>query len=154
LIYCIEASNSNYLLLNGRVNQPLLNKKVIATHGLVGLKAGFSYLNTNTNHFGFEVTSNKQGERIDYVNIDNLVLQLNQPIDLIKCDIEGSEEVFLSQYSELLQKTNLVVIEFHNSSINYRKCIEYLSNAGLKYVKTLNEIPRYQTSVQIFKRIN
>lgn len=152
LIYSIEASDSNYSLLKDRINQPLLSNKIIATHGLAGLKTGFAYLSTNTNHFGFGITNNRTSTKVNYVNIENLINELNIPISIMKCDIEGSEEIFLSQYPLLLQKVNIAVIEFHNSSINYDKCIEHLTQAGLKYLKTLNEIPRYKTSVQIFKR--
>ena len=154
LVYSIEASSGNFSKLKERISQPVLNNKVIARHGLVGLKEGFSYLSTETSHYGYAVSNKKaNNDKVDYVDIEKLINAENSPIALIKCDIEGSEETFLSEYPSLLRRTELMVIEFHNTNIQYSKCLEYLESAGLFYKSTLNEDPVYDTSVQIFKRL-
>ena len=152
--YCIEASVNNFNTLLKRIDQPLLKDKISAVCGLAGFKNGSSYLSTNTVHFGYGVTTQKlKGEEVKYINIDELIGDGNRQVDLLKCDIEGSEEDFLSSYPSLLQRTQMAVIEFHHDAINFDKCSEYLSNAGLLYVATLNSDPRYNTSVRFYQKI-
>lgn len=152
-IYCLEASINNFKALSGRIDQLLLKDRISAVHGLAGFKHGTSFLNTNTAHFGYGVTTEKlKGDEVTYINIEELIGDENKPVALLKCDIEGSEENFLSSYPELLHRTQMAVIEFHHNAINFDKCSEYLLNAGLLYVATLNTDPRYNTSVRFYQR--
>lgn len=151
--YCIEASVNNFKTLLKRIDQPLLKDKISAVRGLAGFKNGSSFLSTNTVHFGYGVTTKKlKSEEVEYINIEELIGDDNRPVAFLKCDIEGSEEDFLSSYPSLLQRTMMAVIEFHHNAINFDKCSEYLSNAGLNHVTVLNTDSRYNTSVRFYQR--
>jgi hypothetical protein len=52
-------------------------------------------------------------------------------LNLIKCDIEGAEEIFIPNYPELLRKTDAIVVEFHHTGIDYEQCLRSLKEAGL-----------------------
>jgi len=152
-IYAIEASEENYTELLSRTNQPFLVNRCKPIHGLVGQKNGFSFLNTNTDHFGYHIEKNNTtGEKTSFIDIEKLLEKDDRRITLLKCDIEGSEEIFLNEYTHLLQKTDLSIFEFHADACNIPQCRKYLEESGLKYLKTVKTIHKYQTTVEIFKR--
>ena len=154
-IYSIEASGDNYNEILNRTNQPIVVNRCKPIHGLVGQKHGFSFLNTGTDHFGYYIDRNGskgKGERTPYIDIDELLKDDERRITLLKCDIEGSEEVFLSTYGTLLHRTDLSIFEFHEDACDIPQCRRYLEEAGLKYFKTVKRIQQYKTTVEIFKR--
>ena len=152
-LYSIEASSENYKQLNKRVSQLPLANRCRAIHGLVGYKQGSSFLSIQTDHFGYQLKKdNINGEKTDFIDIEDLLKDDNRRIALLKCDIEGSEEIFLAEYCSLLQRTDLAIFEFHAGDCNVSQCKEYITNAGLMYVKTVKNDDRYKTSVEIFKR--
>ena len=54
-------------------------------------------------------------------------------IDLLKLDIEGAEESFLTEYPEILAKTQVLLGEFHLKEIDYALCWETLEKSGLSF---------------------
>ena len=51
--------------------------------------------------------------RVPYYNLDE-ALDATAGINLLKCDIEGSEREFLKTYPHLLRRTQVAVFEFHD----------------------------------------
>jgi len=152
-VYSIEASSNNFFQLKNRMCQKILEGKYKLIHGLIGYKSGSSVLSTQTDHFGYQVTKDaKIGERTDFVDIENILQNDEGRINLLKCDIEGSEEIFLESYPLLLERIDLAVFEFHAGASNIDLCREYLQKAGLKYNITLRTNSHYRTSVEIFRR--
>ena len=152
-LYSIEASSHNYEQLQLRVNQDQLIGKCNAIHSLVGYKQGSSFLTTQTDHFGYHINGKDDGaEKVNFINIEDMLRNDPRRITLLKCDIEGSEQIFLSEYGLLLKNTDLAIFEFHGGECDVEICRKYLANAGLEYIETLKTDPRYKTSVEIFKR--
>lgn len=60
-------------------------------------------------------------------------------IDLLKCDIEGSEAEFLHSYPDLLRDTKRLIIEFHTLYVNVSRCHEMILSTGLVHVSTLRQ---------------
>jgi hypothetical protein len=58
-------------------------------------------------------------------------------IALLKCDIEGAEELFLSTYPDLLSRVDTAVVELHHQFCSPVRCRELLAQAGLKRVRVI-----------------
>lgn len=60
-------------------------------------------------------------------------------LDLVKCDIEGSEFAFLGNYLELLSRARLLVIEFHHAFGSTEAACESLRAAGWDEVERVRD---------------
>ncbi|REJ78534.1 MAG: FkbM family methyltransferase [Acidobacteria bacterium] len=58
-------------------------------------------------------------------------------IDLLKCDIEGAEELFIENYPQLLSRTRVAVFEIHRLLCDADRCIKMLEDAGLRLIKKI-----------------
>ena len=67
---------------------------------------------------------------VPYIDLTSLYIE-NPKIDLLKCDIEGSELLFLENYKHLLTGVNCAVFEFHHNYYNPRQCFDILAEVGL-----------------------
>jgi len=155
-IVSLEASPSNYKSLQERLDQPLLKTKAKSFLGLAGHKTGTSKVIHSDQHYGHSAeaagTGNKVTE-VSYVNIEALLTSPVKAIDLLKCDIEGSEEIFIAAYGDLLKRVNNAVFEFHAGECNIDNCRNMLQQAGLFSKAVIKEEPVYKTSVEIFSRL-
>lgn len=71
-----------------------------------------------------------RGVDVDFVDIETLVADW-PTIDLIKCDIEGSEQAFIETYGALLRRARRIVLEFHPELVDVAKCRAALAECGL-----------------------
>jgi hypothetical protein len=62
-------------------------------------------------------------------------------IDLLKCDIEGAEQLFLETYPDLLQKTHAVVVELHSEHCDTARCRSLLNDAGFTGHRVIEKEP-------------
>jgi FkbM family methyltransferase len=154
-IVAIEASPYNYSVLQERLNQKPIAQKIKALWGLAGYKTGAEEIIHSTEHYGHSTKSDSIGEtrKVSYVNIEELVPS-NSKIDFLKCDIEGSEEIFINEYQELLNRVETAVFEFHANECNVENCRVMLQAAGLFSVGVLKTEEVYKTSVELFMRRN
>jgi FkbM family methyltransferase len=91
-------------------------------HGLVGKRAGSAYLDESG--VSAQSTLGSAGTQVEYVDVSKL---MQGPIDLLKCDIEGSEHEFLVEYPELLERVRVAVFELHPWLCDVSHCQELLS---------------------------
>lgn len=117
-------------------------------NGLAGKRIGRAQYKEIPFHIGNRVVT-EGGKPISYLNIDELVPS-GEPIGLLKIDIEGSEEDFLSEYTELLGRTRLLVIELHHDRCDTTKCREKIKEAGLDTGRELRRLKNY--TVEMFTR--
>lgn len=84
-------------------------------HGLAGERAGAGLLKEETSHLASHVVKDvgQSGSAVGYVDLESLV-PARQTINLLKCDIEGSEIALLQNYPALLARTERAVFEFHH----------------------------------------
>jgi FkbM family methyltransferase len=73
-----------------------------------------------------------------YIDVQAVVPR-GTTIDLLKCDIEGSEAEFLLSYSDLLRNTKRLIIEFHPRYVDIAECHDMIRSAGLVHVRTLRQ---------------
>lgn len=106
-----------------------------AVHGLVGRRDGTDTIFEHRFHAANSVnnpTMRVQGRAVDVAYVDIAALTASMPhIDLLKCDIEGSEAVFLETYPEWLLKVRSAVFELHPTLCDVPRCRNLLAEAGL-----------------------
>jgi FkbM family methyltransferase len=126
--------------------------------GLVGRRSGMAKIYTSpflpnlngvvpragkTSH---NLLLGRHAEDSQYLDLSNLVPGTGS-IDLIKCDIEGSELEFLQNYSDLLRRTRLLVIEFHPLRCDINLCRELLESYGFTHERTIADHPTHSLHV-------
>lgn len=138
-IVCVEGMRGSFIRLRGEF--PILRKKerVRFYHGLVGQKCGAARLKGHVFHAMTSLTQDEErgGELIPFVDLSS-VIRGWKCVDLLKCDIEGSEQLFIENYRDILSRTNLAVIEFHLHRVDLGRCFSALSACGLFPVSTLH----------------
>lgn len=91
----------------------------------------------------------RHAEDSEYLDLDKLIPS-SGAVDLIKCDIEGSELEFLQNYESLLRRTRLLVIEFHPGHCDASACQELLGAYGFCKLRTIKSRPTH--SLEMFSR--
>ena len=114
-------------------------------HGLVGQRKGSARLYRSDFH-GINSIVLKSGNSIEvpFIDLDNLV---TDQVDLLKCDIEGSELLFIQNYPSLLRNTKIAVFELHHDECDTDSCIKILKSYQFKH-KVLRTEKEY--SVHLF----
>jgi FkbM family methyltransferase len=155
-IIAVEGTPQNHAVLRQRINQPLLHDKVSAFCGLAGYKTGAHTVRYSSQHYGHSSASAKSEDKyastVSYLDIEKLLPENVEKINFLKCDIEGSEEIFINEYPELLKRVEIAVFEFHSQECNVAYCKEMLQNAGLRSMGTIKTDASFHTSVEIFGR--
>jgi FkbM family methyltransferase len=151
-VVAVEGSPSTFGELQQRLqaNEELLGSRVRAVHGLAGERTGAAEIAENPSH-GENTLFSEGGRRksVPFVDLESL-LQGWERIDLLKCDIEGAEELFLGNYPELLRRIDRAVFEFHHDKCDVPRCRRLLAEAGLPQVRVVREFG--QCSVEFFAR--
>src|SRR5262249_31896322 len=133
LIPDLQRRLANYSAERARIN-------LTVKSGLVGLRAGKamfypSIFNSCTAGVARNDRISKNrlrasyAEECPYLDLEELV-PAETVVDLIKCDIEGSELDFLQNYSDLLRRTRILAIEFHPHHCDVLACRNLLNAYG------------------------
>jgi len=153
-ITCIEGCPTTYAQLVQRLGaSPALQGRHHAVHGLAGKLEGAARIADSANHAMTSLFAHDSAEGIEvpFINLNTLVPP-GDSIDLIKCDIEGSEWDVMQNYGELLRRTRVAVFEFHHDKCDRSACQERLRSLGFDQTRTLQE-DRF-TSLELFERRN
>ena len=67
----------------------------------------------------FKIDDEDVGEDVSVLKIEDIFRWENPPYDLLKCDIEGAENLLFENYSDILLNTKFVIMEWHGE-----KCVE------------------------------
>jgi FkbM family methyltransferase len=151
-VVMVEGSPSTFAELNQRLgaNEKLLQGRVRSVNGLAGEPSGEAVIAEAPSHGENSIlTPARGGKRVSFVDLNELVRSWDS-INLLKCDIEGAEELFLGSYPDLLRKTERAVFEFHHDLCDIPLCRRRLAEAGLTQAKTLREFGH--CSVEFFSR--
>jgi FkbM family methyltransferase len=110
--------------------------------GLIGRKAGRAVLHANRKNLLASAVqnlaagaANSTNEAIPYIDLNQL-LPRALPINVLKIDIEGSEHEFVSEYSQILARTKLLLIELHGEEAAMERSHRLILNVGLNPVST------------------
>lgn len=123
------------------LSQPRLARCVTLLHGLVGSRRkGMGMLFESPLHFENSLIGRRGLRRreVPYVDLD-AALGAGRRVDLLKCDIEGSELELLGAYPDLLRRTRVCVIELHPEKCDMSACLRLLEEAGFDQRRILRE---------------
>ena len=151
-LFVVEGAPLMLQELQRRVRaEPLLRDKVHLLKGLVGRKEGEAYITGSHHHYSNVASAESQpgSSRAAFINLDKELARF-ATIDLIKCDIEGSEFDFIDNYEGLLRKTRAAVFEFHNYVRNPDQALAKLSHFGFNRRLVLRDTKDY--SIEFFTR--
>jgi FkbM family methyltransferase len=130
---------------------------VVARQGLVGLRTGEGQIYTSpfvSNTNGVVPAGGKtsripvlgrHAEKSAYIDLLSLIPKA-EPVDLVKCDIEGSELDFLHNYADLLRRTRFLVIEVHPRHCNAEECYQMLRSYGFQLIRDIRVYPTHRLS--------
>lgn len=161
-IYAVEAfpPTVEEFVLRLREHDNLRSTEIKVVSGLVGKREGSEAFVMPKAYFDGEKMDHhccaatlssmeylkKTGWRLDegdvYQDIPYVDLEKFLPtgqIDLLKVDIEGSEELFLKNYPGLLRRTKILAIEMHPPCNDVEQCHRYLEEYGFGRKKVSKE---------------
>lgn len=133
-IQAVEGSSTNLSEFADRLRGqtvPVLVDRVSFMSGLVGKRTGHGNLQEYIFHtMNCIVPDNRKPyNEVAYLDLDQALTP--GPIDLIKCDIEGSELEFLQNYPDLLKRTQYFLFELHTEMCPAEACWGELRKAGM-----------------------
>jgi FkbM family methyltransferase len=113
-------------------------------YGLAGLLDGFGTMAQRDLGCMSRVSTAAGGappsSRVPYIDL-RPYLRATGSIQLLKCDIEGSELTFLETYGSELSAVRAIVIELHKDLCDTQRCIQILETAGFGGLRLLREMP-------------
>jgi FkbM family methyltransferase len=130
----VEASPRVFGELETRMRSQILPEASLRMEqGLVGMRTGSASLRESAVHVKNTIMSGgtRDGRNIPFIDIDVLMEHAGE-IDLLKCDIEGAELLFLENYPSLLGKVRNAVFELHHEMCDTGKCREILRRNGFR----------------------
>lgn len=140
-IRAVEGSPTAFGKLKSRTMAQLQPGEAVQLyHGLVGCRSGTGTL-FEIGYHGMASTVPRrfsQATAVSYLNIEEVCADVGA-IDLLKCDIEGAEEEFLTNWKPVIEKTRFAVFEFHPAKCDAARCKAALSESGLARRKVLRE---------------
>jgi FkbM family methyltransferase len=114
--------------------------------GLVGKRTGHARLELRASECMNQVVAAGRGHArtMAYYDLDQALTEVAN-IDLLKCDIEGSERDFLDNYPHLLRKTQAAIFEFHEPQCPASVGVPELMKAGFINNRVLYDQGQAQT---------
>jgi FkbM family methyltransferase len=152
-ILCVEPVRENLTWLEKSVLRNHLEEKVQVVNGAVhetrtGTIDIFYYPGS---HVTGSVNEKKHRRNLQVPIINLFSFIEDQEIDILKIDIEGSEESFLKGNAEIMELTNVLIVEFHLDRIDYEYCRKTIENGGLKFVQECSR-QADRTVVEVYSR--
>lgn len=102
-------------------------------HGLVGMRTGSAPMRESSVHVKNTIMGdgNRDGRNIEFIDL-GVLMESFKEIDLLKCDIEGAELLFLETYENMLAKVRNAVFELHHEMCDTTKCRDILLRSGFR----------------------
>lgn len=97
----------------------------------------------------------QEGQAVEMISMRSILdrFQLSE-IDLVKIDIEGSEQALLTGPREWLSRTKAVIVEFHPRLVDCRALARLLELEGFNYVPANTAFPNNGDSFYRPERVN
>ena len=131
-ITLVEGSPTVHRELQERLRlQGLLGEGLRVVNGLVGQRSGSGAIRESAVHVKNTILDIRPGTgvKVDFVDLVPLMEERSE-IDLLKCDIEGAEQMFIENYGDLLGRVKHAVFEFHHEQCDTGKCTQLMEKAG------------------------
>jgi FkbM family methyltransferase len=149
-IALVEGSPRVFAEMARRLGANRRDAAVTMVNGLAGQRKGTGRIYEGMFHVENALLpgGSKSGVPVPYADIESLY-PAPGIIDLLKCDIEGSEQAFIEHYPTLLARVVCAVFELHPARCDVPRCLALLEQAGLKRTRLIRETPAF--SVQMFE---
>lgn len=137
-IICVEGAPETFAILQCETPTLLPSESVELLHGLAGKRSGHAFLTRNAFHAMTKLARNNgnEGIRVEFVDLSKAT-QHWENIDLLKCDIEGAEQMVFENYGDLLLKVEIGVCEFHLYCTDRTSCLRIAKDKGLTAQQTI-----------------
>lgn len=144
-ITLVEGSPKVFAELSRRLlSDNNLAQEVRIVNGLVGERNGCAKISEGDFHamnsMFFDQTADTVN--VDFVNLDTL-FDADEVIDLLKCDIEGAELLFIENYRDLLRRSKKAVFELHHDRCDTERCRKILADIGFPNQQLLRATPTF-----------
>ena len=154
-VVCVEGAPATYRVLDKNLDQPPLASECARHLGLAGARSGSASISTSA-HTGLNSIIDRSAPsllrvQVPFLDVSTLV-PANVRIALLKCDIEGAEELFFSNYPDLLRRVDTAVVELHEYLCSRARCRELLKQAGLERVEILKTYNDADCTLEWFTR--
>lgn len=149
VIHAFEASQRLSSELQSRLARQPYDCRVSLRQGLVGKRRSTGRYKEDLFHISNRVDPGGAGAAQRYIDVE-ATLPRDSRIALLKCDIEGSELDFITEYPELLDRTDAVLIELHDEHCDVDQCRRLLIARGFDQAVVLREFRTF--SVELFSR--
>lgn len=132
----VEGSPSVFEKLKTRIaGQPHLNGNARFVHGLVGQRDGYGEISeTGFDSMNSILKTSGHRARVEFLDLEKVLPPPDREITLLKCDVEGAEELLLENNPGLLRRTRFAVFEQHPDLCNTARVRELIDTAGLTRV--------------------
>jgi FkbM family methyltransferase len=151
-ITLVEGSPRVFAELKRRLDvQRLPFSSVRLIHGLVGMRSGIGVIHESAVHVKNTIVGPEgaAGRHVPYVDLVKAMEDIPS-VDLLKCDIEGAERLFVDNYGDLLSRVKRAVFELHHDLCDTRACVVALRSSGFQEVVVRQSGNR---SLALFSRI-
>lgn len=147
----VEGSPQVFPILQRRLRQSLLDGKADYRFGLAGKRSGDARISSSEFHVTNSIITGggQSGASVPFLDLSTVV-PADARIALLKCDIEGAEQMFIENYPDLLGRTDSAVFEFQHEICDSERCVALLKEAGLSHVRQLRKYG--STTVDFFVR--
>jgi FkbM family methyltransferase len=134
-ITMVEGSPETFGKLEERVrSQQLAAASVRMVNGLVGERTGSALMRQSAVHVKSSIVNVPAGGGVNVAFVDvNALMKDKAEIDLLKCDIEGAELIFIENYGDLLRKVRYAVFELHHHQCDTERCLSMLEGLGFRH---------------------
>lgn len=146
---CVEGNPRTAEELVHRLRTAGLVSRVRTVCGLVGAKAGIGTISDSDFSGNNTTAESEAGPRINvpFVDLTEVTTGWDE-ISLLKCDLEGSEELLVENYRDLLDKTRIVIMEVHPTYCDTARVLDALHQCGFEPPVTVSE--QEETSLLLF----
>ena len=144
-ITAVESDPYSHAQFEARVfgDNGMTRQQVRLVHGAAGERTGTATLYAiDSSHANdtLHPTAGSSSVQVPFVDLEALFADA-AGIDLLKCDIEGAELLFLRAYPELLHKVRVAVFELHDHQCDTAECLRLLREYGFTHEAVLRTTP-------------
>lgn len=131
-VVAVEPDGSNFDMLKANNPIELLSGRLIAIQACIGASDGNCFFDRSQDAWAYSVTKepSPESEPMQLRSMESILVESKTvgEIDLLKCDIEGSERDLLSTCGSWISRVNNVLIELH-PAYSYENMLTDISKA-------------------------
>jgi FkbM family methyltransferase len=152
-VVSVEGSPTTFRSLKRNLSRSPVSTYCFPHHGLAGKRSGTARISQSPNSGVNSIVSRASLLRSEAPFLDlTTLLPPDQRIALLKCDIEGAEQLLCENYPDLLQRVDLMVIELHHQFCDVPRCRALIAAAGLTRHAVILPLDSDDCTVERFAR--